>query len=153
MRKAAGLLTSFMVLGVAFGQAAMTPPKPLPTAVPEVPPFLILTGDETWAAHENAVLFLDARIPFDFARGHIPGSINLPLKSPDFEKRFGDFMVGPKSSPSMPVVVYCSGCCSTDALFLALRLKEAGFKDVRHYKDGFPGWARAERPVSRGSQP
>jgi rhodanese-related sulfurtransferase len=51
------------------------------------------------------------------------------------------------------VVLYCSGCCSTDALFLALRLKELGFKQIQIYRDGFPGWARAERPIAKGTMP
>jgi rhodanese-related sulfurtransferase len=122
-------------------------------ATPESSPFPILNGEEAWKAQQEGVLFLDARPQSEYLLGHIPGAVSVPLRQPDFEDRLWDFVAGPRAKPQGPVVLYCSGCCSTDALFLALRLKELGFKQIQIYRDGFPGWARAERPIAKGTMP
>lgn len=124
-------------------QVAPNPPQP------SAPGFPVLSEKEAWSAHQASVLFLDARPRYDFMQGHIPGAVSLPLRDRDFEDRLWDFLTSPRSMPSASVVVYCSGCCSTDAIFLAVRLQEVGFKQIKHYKDGFPGWARADRPISK----
>lgn len=123
-------------------QVGPNPPQP------SAPAFPVLTEKEAWSAHQANVVFLDARSRDDFMQGHIPGAVSLPYRDRDFEDRLWEFLASPRCKPDAPVVVYCSGCCSTDAVFLAVRLQEVGFKQIKHYKDGFPGWARAERPIS-----
>lgn len=141
MRKVAAVFTAWMALGMGSNPA------------PAASSFPVLTGDEARDAHQKGVLFLDARSRFGYAQGHIPGAVNLPLRAPDREGRLWDFLAGSTSKPAEPAVVSCSGGCGTDSVFLALRLRKLGFKQVRNDKDGFPGWARAERPTTKGSQP
>lgn len=122
-----------------------------PNAVPA--PFSELSGDQAWAAFRAGSTFLDARQRLDYWHGHVPGALNLPFWAKDFESRLLDYLTGPKGDPGTSVVVYCSGCCSTDSLFLARRLQEFGFKHVQIYRDGYPGWARADRPIEMGDTP
>jgi rhodanese-related sulfurtransferase len=151
MTKALSLIATLAIGCAGPPMAARMPrvaPVPQPTSAPA---FLVLSEHEAWSAHQASVMFLDARPRMDFMQGHIPGAVSLPLRDRDFEDRLWEFLASPRCKPNAPVVVYCSGCCSTDAVFLALRLQEVGFKQIKHYKDGFPGWARADHPISRDS--
>jgi rhodanese-related sulfurtransferase len=71
---------------------------------------------------------VDVREPHEYAAGHIPGAVNLPLS------RFA-----PSALPKdKPVVLVClAGGRSAKALRQAL---EAGCKDLRHYAPGTGGW-------------
>jgi rhodanese-related sulfurtransferase len=105
------------------------------------------------AAYHAGELFLDARLAPDYEYGHVPGALDLPIQGKDFEARLSAFLAGPKAVPGNPVVVYCKGCCSTDSLFLAQRLKERGFARIKVFRDGYPGWARANFPSALGRSP
>ena len=85
--------------------------------------------DELGAAVETGVwTVVDVREPHEFAVGHIPGSINMPLSSFD-----------PKELPRRkPVVLSCqAGGRSRNALNQA---RAAGRDDVKHYPGGLNGW-------------
>jgi rhodanese-related sulfurtransferase len=71
---------------------------------------------------------VDVREPHEYAAGHIPGAINLPLS------RFS-----PAQLPSgKPVVLVCqAGGRSAKALQQAL---SAGARDICHYPPGTGGW-------------
>ena len=112
--------------------------------------FAELSGDQAWEAFQAGIPFLDARPEQDFGYGHVPRAINVPLRAADFEHRLATFLQGRRIGPASPLVVYCQGCCSTDSLYLALRLEQAGYTRVQIYHDGYPGWARAKRPSERG---
>lgn len=83
-------------------------------------------------------------LPIDlFDRGHIPGSINIPVESPDFLKEV-EKLVHDKDEP---IVTYCASfqCpASTDA---AKKLADAGYKNVFDYKGGIKDWQEAQLPV------
>jgi len=146
------------LVGSAPGSSAV-PPKalggdPAQTGTHETTaPFPELQGFQAWEAFQTGVLFLDARLTSDYWLGHIPSAQNLPIWAKDFESRLLDFLSGPLGEPEKPVVVYCGGCCSTDSLLLARRLQAFGFKHIQIYRDGYPGWARAERPIEVGNTP
>jgi rhodanese-related sulfurtransferase len=116
-------------------------------------PLEAFTGDHAWEAFQKKALFLDARLPADYADGRIPGALNLPLRAVDFEDRLQAFLASPETKPMDLTVVYCSGCCSTDSLFLAQWLKDCGFTQIHIYRDGFPGWLRAGHPHAVGDTP
>lgn len=84
------------------------------------------------------VTVLDVRPPEEFAAGHLPGAINMPVE--DIARRLKQL---PKSRE---VIAYCRGpycLMSVDAVAL---LRKKGFK-ARRLEDGFPEWKAAGLPV------
>jgi rhodanese-related sulfurtransferase len=90
---------------------------------------------------KGLVTVLDVRPEEEFAAGHIPGAVNIPIH--ELEKRLADL---PKSRE---VVAYCRGpycLMSYDAVAL---LRRKGRKS-RRLQDGMPEWRAAGLPVERG---
>ena len=75
---------------------------------------------ERYRATAGAVM-LDVRAPEEYAQGHIPGSVNLPLAAiAEAKRRFPD--------QSTPLFVYClSGARSRSAV---AALEQMGFTNV-----------------------
>jgi rhodanese-related sulfurtransferase len=97
----------------------------------------------------KAALFLDARDPAEYEKGHIPGAIRLT--NPEAQNE-------PERLKSLPVagrptIVYCEGGACEASLDLARFLLDSGFKKVLVYMGGFPEWEAAGNPVTRGSTP
>lgn len=89
-------------------------------------------------ARKGLVTVLDVRPPEEFAAGHLPGAINIPINQLD--KRLAEL---PKRKE---VVAYCRGpfcLMSYDAVEL---LRKKGLK-ARRLQDGLPEWRTAGRPV------
>ena len=75
-----------------------------------------------------------------FNQEHIPGSINIPLDSPDFTQRVEEALSGDRNRP---VVVYCANLECTASPTAARWLDEAGFAQVYDYEEGMRGWKQA----------
>jgi rhodanese-related sulfurtransferase/DNA-binding transcriptional ArsR family regulator len=91
-------------------------------------------------ARKGLVTVLDVRPPEEFAAGHLPGAVNIPVHQ--LEKRLGEL---PKRKE---VVAYCRGpycLMSYDAVVL---LRRKGLK-ARRLENGLPEWRLAGLPVSR----
>ncbi len=91
-------------------------------------------------AKKGLVTVLDVRPPEEFAAGHVPGAINIPVH--ELEKRLAEL---PKRKE---VIAYCRGpycLMSFDAVAL---LRKKGLK-ARRLKDGLPQWRRAGLPTAR----
>jgi rhodanese-related sulfurtransferase/biotin operon repressor len=91
-------------------------------------------------ARKGLVTVLDVRPPEEFAAGHLPGAVNIPVN--ELEKRLGEL---PKRKE---VVAYCRGpycLMSYDAVQL---LRKKGLK-ARRLQNGLPEWRLAGLPVSR----
>jgi ArsR family transcriptional regulator len=88
---------------------------------------------------DGAVTVLDVRPEDEFALGHLPGAINIPLKQ--LERRLSEL---PRRRE---IVAYCRGpyCVLSFEAVAALRAK--GFK-VRRLADGLPEWRAAGLPVA-----
>lgn len=77
-------------------------------------------GLEHYRSHPGAVL-LDVRTPGEYSRGHIPGSVNLPLQYLDNADEIIE-------NVDTPLYVYCrSGARSNQAAFA---LQQMGYKSV-----------------------
>lgn len=91
-------------------------------------------------AKKGLVTVLDVRPPEEFAAGHVPGAINIPVH--ELEKRLAEL---PKRRE---VIAYCRGpycLMSFDAVAL---LRKKGLR-ARRLKDGLPEWRLAGLPTAR----
>ncbi len=91
-------------------------------------------------ARKGLVTVLDVRPPEEFAAGHLPGAVNIPVH--ELEKRLGEL---PKRKE---VVAYCRGpycLMSYDAVQL---LRKRGLK-ARRLQNGLPEWRLAGLPITR----
>src|SRR5437868_13209806 len=80
-----------------------------------------------------------------FAAGHIPGSINIPVQSPEFRERAQSLL-----SPDQTIVTYCASFSCQASTQAAERLGEMGFHNVLDYKGGIQDWKEAGLPVESG---
>ena len=89
-------------------------------------------------AKKGLVVVLDVRPPEEFAAGHLPGAINIPIH--ELEKRLNEL---PKRQE---VIAYCRGpycLMSYDAVSL---LRKKGRK-ARRLEAGLPEWRAAGLPI------
>ncbi len=89
-------------------------------------------------ARRGLVTVLDVRPPEEFAAGHVPGAVNIPIR--ELEKRLREL---PKRKE---VIAYCRGpfcLMSYDAVQL---LRKKGLK-ARRMQDGMPEWRSSGMPV------
>jgi ArsR family transcriptional regulator len=83
---------------------------------------------------DGVVTVLDVRPEHEFALGHLPGAVNIPVE--ELERRLLDLPKGDE------IVAYCRGpyCVMSFEAVAALRAK--GYK-IRRLEDGFPEWKAA----------
>ena len=89
------------------------------------------------------VTVVDVRPEDEFALGHLPGAINIPLR--ELEKRLADL------DPEQEIVAYCRGPYCVLSYEAVAVLRARGFK-VRRLEDGLPEWRAAGLPVDTGSE-
>lgn len=92
-------------------------------------------------AKEGSVTVLDVRPAVEFAAGHLPGAINIPLA--ELKKRLAEF------DPQAEIVAYCRGPYCVLAFEAVRLLRSKGFR-IRRLEDGYPEWKRAGLPVETG---
>jgi rhodanese-related sulfurtransferase/DNA-binding transcriptional ArsR family regulator len=90
----------------------------------------------------GSVTILDVRPEDEYALGHLPGALNIPLR--ELEARLAEL------DPNHEIVAYCRGpyCMLSYEAVAALRAR--GFK-VRRLQDGLPEWRAAGLPVVVGT--
>jgi rhodanese-related sulfurtransferase/DNA-binding transcriptional ArsR family regulator len=97
-------------------------------------------GEVLQRARRGLVVVLDVRPPEEFAAGHLPGAVNIPIH--ELEKRLKEL---PKRRE---VIAYCRGpycLMSYDAVSL---LRRRGRK-ARRLAAGLPEWRAAGLPIER----
>ncbi len=90
----------------------------------------------------GAVTVLDVRPEDEFALGHLPGAVNIPLRA--LETRLSEL------DPSQDVVAYCRGAYCVLSYEAVAALRARGFT-ARRLEDGFPEWRAAGLPVVVGA--
>lgn len=88
--------------------------------------------------HEQSITLLDVRSHEEYALGHLPGAISMPLD--ELQQRLAEL------PQDQEIVAYCRGpwCVLSSTATAALR--EHGFK-VRRLDSGLPDWQAAGLPV------
>jgi rhodanese-related sulfurtransferase/DNA-binding HxlR family transcriptional regulator len=92
---------------------------------------------------EDAVTVLDVRPPDEFALGHVPGAVNIPLGA--LKERLSEI------NPDPEIVAYCRGEYCVLSFEAVALLRARGFK-ARRLEEGLPEWRAAGMPlVTTGS--
>jgi len=87
----------------------------------------------------GVVTVLDVRPADEFALGHLPGAVNIPLR--ELERRLSGL------DPSQQIVAYCRGPYCVLAFEAVALLRKRGFQ-ARRMQDGFPEWRNAGFPLA-----
>lgn len=92
---------------------------------------------------EEGLVVWDVRPAAEYAAGHVPGAISVPLE--ELHRRLDELTDGTE------VVAYCRGrfCVFADE---AVRALTAGGRQARRLEDGFPEWRRAGLPTAAGTE-
>ena len=91
---------------------------------------------------DGLVTVLDVRPPEEYAAGHVPGAVNVPLSELEHYLK--------ELNPKQEVVAYCRGPHCVLAFDAVACLRERGLK-ARRLEDGYPEWKTAGLPVETGS--
>jgi rhodanese-related sulfurtransferase/DNA-binding transcriptional ArsR family regulator len=86
----------------------------------------------------GTVTILDVRPEDEFALGHLPKAVNVPLRALQF--RFSEL------DPSKEIVAYCRGPYCVLSFEAVAALRARGFK-ARRLVDGLPEWRAAGLPI------
>lgn len=89
---------------------------------------------------------VDARTPDEYARGTIPGAVNMP--HPDVAESLDE------SDPTQPTVFFCNGPQCAQSPWAIGALLEAGYPEegILYYRGGMHDWLTLGLPVVPGSQ-
>jgi len=91
-------------------------------------------------ARKGLVTVLDVRPTEEYAAGHLPGAINIPIEQ--LESRLG------KLCKKREVVAYCRGPYCLMSFEAVEKLRKRGIK-ARRLENGYPEWSAAGLPVER----
>jgi ArsR family transcriptional regulator len=89
----------------------------------------------------GTVTVLDVRPPDEFALGHLPGAVNIPLRG--LEARLSEL------KRSSEIIAYCRGPYCVLSYEAVAALRRRGFR-ARRLEDGFPEWRAAGLPYETG---
>ena len=81
---------------------------------------------------------LDVRPEDEFAAGHLPRAVNIPLR--ELARRLREIPKGGE------IIAYCRGPYCVLAFEAVALLRKRGF-NVRRLEDGYPEWKAAGLPV------
>jgi ArsR family transcriptional regulator len=87
----------------------------------------------------SAVTVLDLRPEDEFALGHLPGAVNIPLR--ELKARLSEL------DPAQEIVAYCRGPYCVLSYEAVAALRACGFR-ARRLEDGLPEWRASGLPVT-----
>lgn len=89
-------------------------------------------------AKADLVTVLDVRPEDEFALGHLPGAINIPMRQ--LERRLAEL------DPDQEIVAYCRGPYCILSFEAVSALRSRGY-NIRRLEDGYPEWRAAGLPI------
>lgn len=108
---------------------------------------LAIKIDKAYQLYKQGVKFIDARMPEEYAEGHIKGAINIPF---DGDESYRNIL---KSFNKDEILVtYCSGTECDLSILLGDELFEKGFKRVYIFFGGWNDWVERNYPISKGNE-
>ncbi|MCB2100376.1 MAG: rhodanese-like domain-containing protein [Rhodobacterales bacterium] len=137
MKIDANMITTIVIVALAF--LAMKYLPRLTAGVPFVAPDVVKrrmdAGDD--------IVVLDVRTEGEFAGGHLPGAVNLPLGSLPVTLR--DRAADLAELKGVPVYVHCR--TENRSARAAKMLKKAGFTDLSVMMGGIVRWQKEKHPT------
>jgi rhodanese-related sulfurtransferase len=88
--------------------------------------------------HDGLITILDVRPEDEFAIGHLPGALNIPLG--ELERRLGELPA------DREVIAYCRGPYCVLSFEAVAALRARGYL-VHRLEDGYPEWKAAGLPI------
>jgi rhodanese-related sulfurtransferase len=90
---------------------------------------------------DKDAVVVDVRTPEEFAAGHIPGAINIPVQRSDFDQKVSAL------DKSKEYLVHCArGGRSATA---ASKMDKMGFKNLADFTGGMEAWKKANKPIDK----
>lgn len=80
--------------------------------------------------------------PHQFARGHLPGAVNLPLE--DMLERAAQVL----PDKNAQIVVYCASSSCQNSELAQRKLRSLGYQNVRVFRGGKAAWQQAGLSLS-----
>jgi phage shock protein E len=148
----------FLVSSFALCVAAVATPFALPARAAEPTPAAPATkpaavkklsvDDFDKARQAKDAVVLDVRSPEEYAAGHVPGAVNVPVTgkgSAEFDKTVAAI------DKDKPVLVHCrSGVRSAKAVE---KMRAMGFVHLAEFPGGWVAWEGAGKPAEQGTKP
>ena len=119
---------------------------------------------DTLEKDKNAV-YLDVRTPEEFANGHVPGAVNIPVMLPDpLSRRMAPnpgFLDAVQAGYPRDRKIICGCQMGGRSQYAAEMLDQSGYADVSNMVGGFggardpfgrivaPGWLQSDLPVEK----
>jgi len=103
----------------------------------------ITRGELIERARDGLLTVLDVRPADEFALGHLPGAVNVPLA--ELAAHLAEF------DPSREVVAYCRGAYCVLSFEAVAALRARGLR-ARRLEEGYPEWRAAGLPVAMGHE-
>src|SRR4030042_6220158 len=97
----------------------------------------------------EGLLFIDSRGRGDFAAGHIPGALNVPLDRLQRSRKTGPGSEGTGTLAfpgAQTLVIYCEGGDCQTSISLAKIIHDRGYQDIRIFAGGWAEWSAAGLP-------
>ncbi len=126
-----------------------TPPRPSEaraTTGSATAPAGLTVQDVKQAIASGQVQIVDARTREEYAEGHIPQAINLPVV--EYTQNFG-LAAQESLRPDDDIIVYCKSANCDESKDLADRLIENSFTNVRNFAGGMDAWVAAGESVEK----
>lgn len=144
-KMALGLLVVSMVGSTALGaDAPSTAPSTQPAGGEKAAVEKIDVAQFDALRADPKQVVLDVRTPAEYAEGHVPGAINVPMGK-GFDQAIASH------DKSKPYLVYCH---SGKRSFLATqRMRELGFETLLNFRGGIVAWENAGKPMATGAEP
>ena len=88
---------------------------------------------------------LDVRSPEEFAKGHVPGAVNIDINAPGFAEQVARF------DKTKPILVNCHA--GSRGAIASATLAKLGFKTVCNLEGGLAAWEKDGHQAERKPQP
>ncbi|MCH7828436.1 rhodanese-like domain-containing protein [Patescibacteria group bacterium] len=101
----------------------------------------VITSEELKQKIDNKEDFVlvDTLMEGGYEMRHVPGAVSVPYGT-NFLQEFEKKVAAPKDKE---IIIYCASATCQLSVLAADALEEAGYTNVKHYKEGIAGWQQA----------